>query len=53
MKKSIAVRLGVSIGVLILMICLGLWFFSYLGGSRAVINQVETALLMQAEEAAH
>lgn len=31
----------------------GTLVFSYLGGSRAVINQVETALLMQAEEAAH
>ncbi|HHT37504.1 MAG: methyl-accepting chemotaxis protein [Candidatus Wallacebacter cryptica] len=53
MKRRIAVKIGVSVGVLILVICLGLGFLAYLRGSSAVINLVEAVLVMQAEEAAH
>ena len=53
MRRSIAGRISFSVGVLILVICLGLGFLAYLRGSSAVIKQVEQALLMQAEESAH
>ena len=53
MRRSIAGRISFSVGVLILIICWGLGFLAYLRGSSAVINQVEEALLMQAEEAAY
>lgn len=53
MRRSIAGRISFSVGVLILVICLGLGFLAYLRGSSAVIKQVEQTLLMQAEESAH
>lgn len=53
MRQSIAGRISISVGVLILIICWGLGFLAYLKGSQAVIRQVEQALLMQAQESAH
>ncbi len=52
MRRSIAFRIGVYVGVLVLVICAGLGYLAYNRGSSAVINQVEQALVMQAEEAA-
>lgn len=51
-RRSIAFRIGVYVGVLVLVICAGLGYLAYNRGSSAVINQVEQALVMQAEEAA-
>ncbi len=52
MKRSIAVRISVYVGVLILIISAGLGLFAYYRGSSAVTKQVEGALIMQAGEAA-
>lgn len=51
MKRSIAVRISVFVGVLVLVISVGLGLFAYSRGSSAVIKQVEQALIMEAEEA--
>ena len=52
MRRSIAFRMSVYIGLLVLAICSGMGYLAYNRGSSAVINQVEEALIMQAEEAA-
>ncbi|NLL48806.1 MAG: methyl-accepting chemotaxis protein, partial [Firmicutes bacterium] len=52
MKRSIAVRISVYVGVLILAISVGLGLLAYNRGSSAVTKQVEEALIMQAKEAA-
>ncbi len=49
--KSIATKISFSVGILILIICVGLGWFAYNRGSSAVMTEVEQALLMQAEEA--
>ncbi len=51
MKRSIAVRISVFVGVLVLVISVGLGLFAYSRGSSAVTKQVEQALIMEAEEA--
>lgn len=51
MKRSIAVRISVYVGVLVLVISAGLGLFAYYRGSSAVTKQVEGALIMQAQEA--
>lgn len=52
MKRSIAVRISVYVGVLVLIISAGLGLVAYNRGSSAVTKQVEMALIMQAQEAA-
>ena len=52
MKRSIAVRISVYVGLLILAISVGLGLLAYNRGSSAVTKQVEEALIMQAKEAA-
>jgi len=51
-RRSIAFRISVYVGVLVLIICAGMGYLAYNRGSSAVIRQVEDALIMQAEEAA-
>ncbi|HBN95995.1 MAG TPA: methyl-accepting chemotaxis protein, partial [Firmicutes bacterium] len=51
LKRSIAVRISVFVGVLVLVISVGLGLFAYSRGSSAVTKQVEQALIMEAEEA--
>jgi len=52
LKRSIAVRISVYVGLLILAISVGLGLLAYNRGSSAVTKQVEEALIMQAKEAA-
>lgn len=52
MKRSIALRIGAYIGILVLVICIGLGYFSIKRGGAAVSHRVEEALLNQAAEAA-
>lgn len=52
MKRSIAARISVYVGVLVLIISAGMGLFAYYRGSSAVIKNVEEALIMQAQEAA-
>lgn len=51
MKKGIALKISVFVGVLILVISAGLGLVAYLRSSSAVTRQVEQALIMQAKEA--
>lgn len=51
MKRSIAVRISVYVGLLVIVFCGGLGVISYFRGASAVTTQVENALLMQAEQA--
>jgi len=52
LKRSIAVRISVYVGVLVLLISGGLGIIAYTRSSAAVTKQVEEALIMQAQEAA-
>ena len=49
--RSIALKIAVYAALLVLVICVGLGIFAYTNGSRAVIEEVEQALVMQAEQA--
>lgn len=49
--KSIALKISIYIGLLVLIICAGLGFLAYNNGSSAVLAEIEHALIMQAEEA--
>ena len=52
LKRSIAVRISVYVGILVLIISAGLGIIAYTRGAAAVTKQVEAALVMQAQEAA-
>lgn len=52
MKRGIAFKVSLYIGILVLFICGGLGIFAYTSGSSAVRDQVEQALIIQAQEAA-
>lgn len=52
MRKGIALKISIYVGILVLVICGGLGYFAYSRGSSAVKGQVEQALIMQAQEAA-
>lgn len=52
MRRGIAFKINIYVGVLVLVICGGLGFFAYNRSSSAVTAQVEQALIMQAQEAA-
>lgn len=49
--RSIAARISIYTGLLILFICIGLGLIAYYNGSSAVLEEVEQALMMQAMEA--
>lgn len=49
--RSIARRIAVYAAVLVLLVCVGLGVLAYWGGSTAVVDEVEQALLMQAAQA--
>ncbi len=51
MRGSIAAKVSVFVGVLVLVISVGLGLIGYYSGSSAVIDQVEQALIMDVEEA--
>lgn len=51
MRGSIAAKISVFVGVLVLVISVGLGLIGYYSGSSAVIDQVEQALIMDVEEA--
>ncbi|NLK08166.1 MAG: methyl-accepting chemotaxis protein, partial [Firmicutes bacterium] len=50
--RSIAAKISIYAGVVILAICVGFAILAYNNGSSAVLEEVEHALLMQTEEAA-
>jgi ABC-type dipeptide/oligopeptide/nickel transport system permease subunit len=50
-RGSIAAKISVFVGVLVLVISVGLGLIGYYSGSSAVIDQVEQALIMDVEEA--
>lgn len=50
--KSIAKRIALYSGMLVVIVCLGLSLFTYFQGSSAVVEEVEKALTVQALEAA-
>ncbi|NLK07426.1 MAG: HAMP domain-containing protein [Firmicutes bacterium] len=50
--KSLAAKISVYIVGLVLIICIGLGVFAHLNGSKAVLAEVEQALILQAMEAA-
>jgi hypothetical protein len=50
-RGSIAAKVSVFVGVLVLVISVGLGLIGYYSGSSAVIDQVEQALIMDVEEA--
>ena len=52
MRRSIAVKISVYVGVLVLVISAGIGIFASYRSMSAVTKQVEAALIMQAEEAA-
>ncbi|NLM25538.1 MAG: methyl-accepting chemotaxis protein [Firmicutes bacterium] len=49
-QRSIGVKLGIYISGIIVFICVGLGIRAYYNGSSEVIQQVETALMMHAED---
>jgi methyl-accepting chemotaxis protein len=51
-RRSIAVKISVYVGVLVLVISAGIGIFASYRSMSAVTKQVEAALIMQAEEAA-
>ncbi len=53
MRGSIGAKISVLVAVLVIVISAGLGLVAYQVGSSAVIQQVEQALLMEAEEAVH
>lgn len=50
--SSVSMRIGTYFGVLILLVCVGIGLLAYSNGSSAVKSEVESALVMQAEQAA-
>ncbi len=52
MKKGIAFKISVFVGILLLIICSGLGMFAHTKGSSAVMKQVEFALIDEVKEAA-
>lgn len=53
MRGSIAGKISVLVGILVVLISAGLGFAAYRVGSSAVIQQVEQALLKEVDEAVH
>jgi len=51
MKGSMATKISVFVGILVLVVSLGMGLIAYNIGSSAIIKQAEEALLMQAQEA--
>ncbi|NMB00710.1 MAG: methyl-accepting chemotaxis protein [Firmicutes bacterium] len=49
--KSIASKISIYAGVLVFVICAGLGLFAYSRGTSAVLEEVERALMLQADEA--
>ena len=50
--KSIGTKISLYVGLLVLIVCASLGFLAYSNGSKAVLAEVEQALVQQAEEAA-
>lgn len=50
-KRSVSAKIAIYTGGLILVMCVGLGLLAYYNGSSAVLEEVERALLMQAEQA--
>lgn len=51
--NSVAAKASLAIGSLVLVMCVGLALVAYNSSSSAVMEEVEQALMMQAEEASH
>ncbi|MGI6037177.1 MAG: methyl-accepting chemotaxis protein [Limnochordia bacterium] len=50
-NRSIGMRISIYTGGLLLILCVGLGILAYTRGSAAVLAEVETALIMEAEKA--
>lgn len=49
--KKISTKISLYVGLIVLVVCAGLGVIAYYNGSSAVLNEVENALIMQAQEA--
>ncbi|NLJ80948.1 MAG: methyl-accepting chemotaxis protein [Firmicutes bacterium] len=49
--RSLAAKISIYVGLLVLVVSVGLGIFAYQNGSSAVLEEVEQALILQAEEA--